>query len=158
MRIEIATPTGRRHSAGFTLVEVLMASGVVLVLFVSLYLGISMGFAITRSARENLRATQVMLERMEGIRLFNWEQLVNTNMNPPTFTTYFAPSSLEKGIVYSGRVTVTTNVILNPPASYSTDMRMVTVEVRWTSGNVVRTRDMSTFVSKNGVQNYVFSN
>jgi type II secretory pathway pseudopilin PulG len=148
----------KHGEAGFTFVEVLVAVSLVLTLFVSLYLGLSFGFAVTRSEREDLRATQIMLERMEGIRLFTWDQLEDSSKNPPTFTNYFTPSDSGYGAEYIGTMNVTTNPALNPPASYSTNMRLVTVTVHWVSGNVTRTRSMSTYVSKNGVQNYIYNN
>jgi type II secretory pathway pseudopilin PulG len=157
MDFKTAGPATGRRSA-FTLVEVVVSVGVVGIMFVTLYLGISAAFSMTEAERENLRATQVILERMEGIRLFTWDQLLDSAKNPPTFTTYFAPSAVNPGVTYSGTVTVTTNVTLNPSATYSANMRAVTVQVSWTSRNVTHTRSMSTYASKNGVQNYIFNN
>ena len=150
-----------RRPRGFALVEVLVAVTLIVILFVTLYIGISFGFAVTRSERENLRATQIMLERMEGIRLFTWDQLLDAGKNPPVFTNYFYPPGLAEqtpGVRYIGTMTVTTNLVLTPPATYSTNLRMVTVQVRWTSGNINHTRSMSTYVSRNGVQNYIYNN
>ena len=64
----------RKHKASlaaFTLAEVVIAVGVLGVSIISLYAGISSGFALTRSSRENLRATQIMVEQMEAIRLYS---------------------------------------------------------------------------------------
>jgi hypothetical protein len=47
---------------------------------------------------------------------------------------------------------------MTPATTYSANMRLITVTLNWTNGNVRRTRSMSTYVSKNGVQNYVFYN
>ena len=145
---------------GFALVEVVVAVVLVAILFVTLYVGISVGFAVTRAERENLRATQIMLERMEGIRLFTWDQLLDASKNPPMFTNYFYPPGLAQsssGVQYNGQMIVTTNLVLSPPATYSTNLRMVTVQVQWISGNLTRTRSMSTYVGRNGVQNYIYS-
>ncbi len=160
MRVTDSKATRRMRSgvSAFTLVEVVVAVGVLGIMLVTLYLGISVGFSMTQSERENLRATQVMLERMEGIRLFTWDQLVDPTKNPPAFTNYFAPSSINLGVMYVGTMTVTTNISLTPSATYSANMRRVTVQASWTSRNVTHTRSMSTYVSKNGVQNYVFNN
>lgn len=150
----------RLRQTAFTFAEVLVATGVVAIMFVTLYVGISFGFAVTKSERENLRATQVMLERMEGIRLFSWDQLLDTAKNPLTFTNYFYPPGLgsdDEGITYVGRVTVTTNLSLTPPATYSAYIRKVTVQVQWTSGSIQHTRTMSTYASRNGMQNYIYA-
>ena len=67
--------------SGFTLIEGIMGVGIMGVLFVSLYTGMTTGFGVVRMARENLRATQVLQEKFETIRLYTWEQ-INT---PGTF-------------------------------------------------------------------------
>ena len=148
-----------------TLVEALVAVVLVSLGFTSLCLGMSGGFAVTKHCRENLRATQIMLERLEGIRLYNWNQLCYSNMIPMDFTTYyypFATNAESKGVVYQGKMQVATPT-LNPAASYVGNMRAVTVTLTWTNKNggssqIVRTRTMTTYSSRNGVQNYVFNN
>lgn len=153
--------TARRAQAAFTLSEVVIAVGLLAISFISLYAGMSAGFAMTRVSRENLRATQIMVEKMEGIRLFNWNQVTLSNMIPSTFTERYYPglaNGQASGITYTGTITVTDPASLQfyPPRSYDTNMRVVSVEVRWRSGDVPRSRRMSTLVSKNGLQNYVY--
>ena len=63
-----------RSARAFTIVEALVAACVVGVLFTSLYAGITAGFGALNSARENLRATQVMIDKMETLRLYSWNQ------------------------------------------------------------------------------------
>jgi len=148
----------RFHQAGFTLAEVVIAVGILGISFVSLYAGMSAGFAMTQVSRENLRATQIMVEKMEGIRLFNWNQMFASNMIPPTFTTRYYPAvggSNATGVTYDGTITVT-NAVLNPAPTYVGNLRFVTVGIEWTSGDIPRGRSMTTMVSKNGMQNYVF--
>ncbi len=41
-------------------------------------------------------------------------------------------------------------------SSYSGDMRMLTVNLSWTTGSIPRTRQFSTFIARNGLQNYVY--
>ncbi len=160
MRILSCAKPVRRppRQAGFTLAEVVIAVGILGVSFVSLYAGMSAGFAMTQVSRENLRATQIMVERMEGIRLFNWNQVVASNMVPSTFSTRYYPKvggSTANGIAYTGTLSVT-NAVLNPAPSYVNNLRFVTVGVQWQSGNVPRHRSMTTMVSRNGLQNYVY--
>ena len=52
-----------------SLVEVVFSIALVSVLFVSLYGGIASGFGLVNLARENLRANQIIVEKMETIRL-----------------------------------------------------------------------------------------
>jgi len=136
-----------------TLVEVLIGMAIFGVLFISLYGGISSGLAIIRSARENLRATQVMLEKMETIRLYNWDQITQNGYIPVTFAAPYWPADGTNGLQYHGTMTIT-NVPFNE--SYSADMRQVVVNVNWRSGTVVHQREMRTMVSRHGLQNYIY--
>jgi len=156
----LSNPTRRLRQHAYAMLEVIMGVAVLGLMMVSLYGGMSSGFAVTQLARENLRGTQIMLERMEGIRLYNWNQLVYSNMIPSSFTNYYYPlasNGESKGIVYWGKMSVT-NAGLNPSASYSDAMRTITVSISWTNAKVPRKRTMSTYVSKNGIQNYVYNN
>lgn len=151
----VATP--RPSESAFTLVEVLFGALFMTILFISFFAALNFGALTTRMSREDLRATQILVSHMEGIRLFRWDQLTDTNLLPPTFTDYFSPDVAEKGITYNGTITVT-NASLKPSATYSTNMYQITVQVQWTHGSVICTRQMSTYQAMNGVQNYVFKN
>jgi len=152
--------------AAFTLAEVLVAVALMSVGFVSLYLGVSSSFAVTQMSRENLRATQIMIERIEGIRLYNWNQLnYSNNMIPGTFISHYFPAGTNgesKGITYGGEINIGV-ANLNPSATYSDLMRAVTVRVTWTNSirggqQIVRRRSMTTYAARDGIQNYVINN
>jgi len=167
MRIQIAPlRLARLGERAYTLAEVAVATLLVATLFLSLYAGMAAGFAYTQALRENLRATQVLLERMEGIRLYNWEQLNSNGFIPQTFTAYYQPAlgatGQNVGVLYTGSITISP-VTLFPPASYSPDMRQVTVRVGWLSSMgrsnvIVRQRTMRTYVARQGLQNYIYNN
>jgi hypothetical protein len=111
----------------------------------------------TRAGREELRATQIMVERMEGIRLFNWDQLnYSNNLCPTTFTTSFDTAN-PNGLVYYGTMLIT-NASLSPAPSYSNSLRSITVSVDWTNYGLAHHRSMTTFQAQYGMENYVFSN
>src|SRR5260370_16488061 len=74
-----------RSQGGHTLVEVMVALSVLGFMVVSLYAGFSSGFAVLRVARENLRATQSLQERMEVLRLIKWAT-VPPGLPPMPFT------------------------------------------------------------------------
>jgi len=140
---------------------VVVAVGLLGISFVSLYAGMSAGLGMTQVSRENLRATQIMVGKMESIRLYNWNQLTVSNMIPATFSERYYPGvggRNASGITYTGTIQIEkpTAVNLYPRRSYDSNMRVVTVEVHWKSGDAVRSRKMSTMVSKNGLQNYVY--
>jgi type II secretory pathway pseudopilin PulG len=166
MRIRHSTPPQTKlHQLAYTLVEVAIGVAIVGITFVSLYAGMSGGFAVTQLSRENLRATQIILERMEGVRLYNWDQLTTSNALypgylPTTFTNYYYPLATNgesKGIAYAGSMVIT-NADLTPYATYGGNMRKVSVTVNWESGGVPRSRTMTTYQSRNGMQNYVYNN
>src|ERR1051326_4152292 len=153
--------TNRRSESGYTLVEVVMGSVVVLIMGMGLFGGMTSCNSFTQLARQDLRATQIMLEKMEEIRLYSWSQLNGSNgyVIPASFTNYYYPAGLgtNGGIAYSGQLSI---LPLNlAGVSYSTNgMRQVKVSLQWKCGNVLRNRSMYTYVASNGIQNYVYSN
>lgn len=188
MRINLRSSQRRREQAGVTLIEALVSMGIFGVGFFSLYAGMSMGFSVIGNARENLRATQIMVEKMETIRLYSWDQINTPGFIPAAFTDYYFPaddaggtgtepsgggttggttqtvayygdggegtsSGHTSGVVYAGRVTVG-----NGPSghTYSPDMRRVSISLSWTSGGRTHNRSMVTYVSRHGLQNYIY--
>jgi hypothetical protein len=142
--------------AGFSVVEVMVAVLVCGLVFVSLYSGISSGFGFVQLARENLRATQIMEEKMETIRLYRWDQITQAGFIPTNFVDKFYPLGATQGIgglTYTGQLTV-----VDAPLTeyYKDDLKHVTVDVSWKSGNAVRKRQMTTLVSRYGLQHYVY--
>ena len=142
----------------FSVVEVMVSVAVLGILFVSLYTGISTGFGSVQLARENLRATQILQERMETIRLYNWDQITTDGFIPLTFSEPFYTSNTNSNsaaddMIYTGRVDISPTVMNE---AYSTNMRLVKVTLNWTSGRVPRTREASTFVARYGLQNYIY--
>lgn len=59
----------RLGQGGFSLVEAAVALGLVALVVGALYAGMTQVIAQSQSARENLRATQILLEKLETIRL-----------------------------------------------------------------------------------------
>ena len=150
---------GRGGRLAFTLTEVLVAVGVLGVLFVSLYLAFLAGFSMVRVTRENLRATQILVQRTETIRLYSWSQL----NNPTYFTTNFTENATASlGTTFCGNIQLSTPDNLGTPTpSYLNDLRLVTVSIRWTNtvGHPLpHYRQMQTQVAKNGLQNYTAGN
>ena len=126
------------------------------VMIVSLYLGFSQGFAAIQISRENLRATQILQEKTEAIRLFTWDQINTDGFVPTSFYDYFYDkgSTATRGIVFNG----TSSIAADPTVqNYAVDQRLVTFTLTWTSGSVLRTRTMQTLVSRFGLQNYVYA-
>ena len=148
------TKRNSKAPRAFTLIEVLVCTGVIGVVFVSLYAGMASGVSTMQIARHNLRATQILVEKMETIRLYNWDQ-ITTNFIPETFTTSYYPSGAtnQQGVVYTGKVKIS-----NPDlqSNYDDDMKLIEIELKWTTGKLPRTRKVSTLYSRYGLQNYVY--
>ena len=148
-----------RHAA-FTLVEVMVGVVILGLAIVSLFALLSAGFAMVRLNRDNLRATQIMLNRVEGLRLYNWEQLT-TGMVPTSFSEYYSPlgtTNANQGTLFSGKVDIDP-ADQDPGSTYGSNMmRSVTVRITWMSGKLQHNRQMTTYVSQYGLQNYLFSN
>jgi len=148
---------------GATLMETVVATLVIGMLFVALYAGITAGIRMLQQSRENLRATQILVEKMEGIRLFNWDQINSNSFVPTQFTQayYSAPgtnklpsASSDMGIIYTGRVAITDVPFTTV---YTPEMKMIVVELTWTSAmNLPRKRTIRSFVSQYGLQNYIY--
>src|SRR5712692_8019677 len=156
MKIKRSPSSRRRWAlAGFSMIEVTIGMGVIGTTCAALLTGITTGFFSMRMARENLRATQIILEKVETIRLYSWDQItLGTNFIPATFTEVYDPTRTNStGLTYNGTMTISAAPISN---SYSPDMRMLTVNLSWTTGSIPRTRQFSTFISRNGLQTYVY--
>lgn len=137
------------------MIEVLVAVVVLGVMFISLYSGFSSGFAVVQLARENLRATQIMQEKMETIRLYTWDQINTAGFIPTNFVEGFYPTGTNAGssMSYTGLVTIVDAPVTE---SYSNELKRVNIQLQWVSANVLRTREMQTFVTRNGLQNYIY--
>ena len=153
MRINQTPTRPHRHQSGVSLIEALVAMAIFGITFFSLYGGISMGFSIIGNARENLRATQIMVEKMETIRLYSWSQITTANFIPATFTEKYKPNDDDGGLSYQGTMTIAAGP---SGLTYSADMRQVSISLNWNSGGRTHTRTMTTYVTKNGLQDYIY--
>ena len=121
---------------------------------------VSCGFIVLQTTREDVRATQILMQKMEAVRLCTWSEL-----NSPssfTFKENYDPLSgtNQTGTVYYGNVSIqaATNVPNN--LSYSANMALVTVNLNWTNSNrgvaIPHNRQMQTQVARYGLQNYIW--
>ncbi len=146
----------RRKISGTTLVDIVISTCVLSIMAAGIIGCFSYGFLVMQMARENQRATQIMLEKFETVRLYNWDQVLSPGFIPASFTDVYDPQAVSgsSGVTYNGTVTVT-NVPFS--SSYSGNMRELIINLSWTSArNITRTRTMSTFIAKDGIQNYVY--
>src|SRR5512139_2375055 len=99
----------RRGERGFSIVEAVIGMMVLRLSALALTGGMISGFTTVRMARDNQRATQIILDKMEMIRLYSWDQLNTPAFIPPTFTfvdtaaaasTRTGPNTQPTGITY----------------------------------------------------------
>jgi len=155
MRIRLS----KKLNLGMTLAEVVMATGIIAVTGAGVISSINYGLCIMRLARENQRATQVMLEKLEAIRLYNWDQVTNVSFIPGSFTAPYDPTAngSSQGTTYYGSMSVTAPVFTGTTPNYAPNLRQFNVSLVWTnSTGLAHTRSLSTLVGQNGVQNYVY--
>lgn len=169
-----------RLSLAFTLPEVLVAIALVGIMVAALYGGMTSSTLSVTLAREDLRATQVMLEKLEIVRSYTWAQLFpNVDPDesdeddgdtfdpddpdyveddipftiPKTFTAPFIPGDPDNGgFVYNGNIAIVPAPLTE---QYSNSLAQVTIEVIWTSGGITRTRQMRSFFAQYGMQNNI---
>lgn len=144
----------RNTQAASTLPEVVASVAILAICAAGLMGALANGFRGMQLTRENQRATQILMEETEMIRLYNWDQ-VNTPGYIPTYFTvpYDNQSANGGGLYYTGRVTIASAPF---SASYATNIRQLTLTLNWSSKNIPRTRTITTLVSKDGLQNYVY--
>lgn len=156
MRLRRGAYTTLLRNHAFTLVDAIFAMAVAGVMFTALYAGLAFGFRVIKMARENTRATQIMLEKMETVRLYKWEQITNIGFVPTnTFLVpYYSIGGTNTSLMYTGQVTIQPSGLA---WSYANDMRKITIRLDWASmGGTNRTRSMMTYVSRRGMQSYVY--
>lgn len=138
-----------------TLIEVVLATAILAIMGAGVVGSINYGLFIVRVARENQRATQILLERLESIRLYNWTQVTTSGFIPTSFTESYDPQSpATPGITYYGSLAISN---VNVGSSYTTNLRQFTVSLLWTNmGGVSHQRSVSTYVARDGMQNYVY--
>src|SRR5215510_13124942 len=90
-------PPRYRRAAAFTLVETIVASFLTAVMLPTLYASVAAGFAMVQVTRENLRATQIITQRMEAIRLASYKLIQDPSSYPTNSTDYFCASGQTNG-------------------------------------------------------------
>lgn len=139
-----------REPSAFTIIEGLFAAVLIGVVFLALYGAITWGFLSLRSAREDLKATQIMVEKMEVMRLCSWDQ-IRSNALPLEFSVPYSGSLADKTAgapIYSGKIQISKTGL---GVNYEPRMRLVTVSVNWTNNGLAQHREISTYISRYGI-------
>jgi len=116
----------------------------------ALFGGFSFGFKTIKLSQEEVRADQILVQKLEALRTYYWSNIANPYI-PLNFTNNYSSTN---GVTYIGQMTVTPFVPSATPESYAPTLRQVTATLSWDSGGITRTRTMTTLVSTNGLMYY----
>lgn len=146
----------RKADAAFTLVEVVVGAGLLGIMMIAFFTGLASGLAVINTARQDLRATQILTQKTEAVRLCKWDQLATL---PTSFQDYYTSQSTTNGIYY-GTISVTSpNPYISSAASYYSNIDLVTINLVWTNylgaHAIVHNRQAQTMVSYYGLVNYI---
>ena len=158
MQCSPTNPSVRRTEAAFTLVECIVGLLVAAVVLTALYSSFIFAYGALKLDREDLRATQILLQRMETLRLTSFSAIQGGSL-----TEYYDPNGKTNssyGAAYT--VTIATNAPTSTdmpvqPVYYMNKMLKVTATATWTNANKVCTRSLQTYASQAGMQSYIYS-
>jgi len=125
---------------GFTLAETVFAMAILAISVAAIMQGIMLSNYHAAASRNQSQATQILADKMETLRLCNFKDLDNL---PPTFSTG----------IFQGTTTVAPVPIV---ASYSGQLKQVTVTLRWTTVSTPQLQQWTTYVADNGLQSYIY--
>src|ERR1035437_6381154 len=112
----------KRAEQGMTLVDVIMAIALLGVMAGGVLGSFRYGFFTLQLLRENQRATQILLEKVETLRLYSWDQVNTPGFIPTNLPTeYYDPQAPAgaQGAAYYGTLTTPSSVPFS--TSYSTN-------------------------------------
>lgn len=111
------------------------------------------------STRQELRATQILTQKSEALRLCSWSALTNC---PVSFTELYDPNSPNGsvGIRYVGTISTNDPGVIPNSMSYRSNMCLATISLYWTNFNgtrkVIHGRTSQTLIARYGIQNYIW--
>src|SRR5206468_3107865 len=153
----VCGPRTKKNILGFTLIETVVSIGIFGIMASSFFPGVSQNLSVVAATREDQRATQIMAEKMDTIRLYTWEQINTPGFIPTNFTVAFDPAISTAtaqngsggGSVGTPAVSFNGTVSISQPAvteSYQSSLRQVTIDLTWQSGKATRQAHVTTFV------------
>ncbi len=169
MRLNHNIGNGRQRpglDSAYTLVEVLCALALGAIVISAMFTAFNNGFAILRLTRDDERATQILMQKTEAIRVMTWANLSNC---PTTFQDSYNPTGTNgtQGTTYYGTISRFGDPT-NLPSTvyYRSNVYLVTITLTWsnsltTSNNsswtpVGHTRQAQTLLAQQGMQSYLY--
>src|SRR5215831_4561235 len=97
---------GKLKNAGrraFTLIETVVAFGILALVIFSFYAALSTGFTTIRVSQEDVRADQVLMQKLETLRVYHWTTIFTNGYIPTNFLAGFSVTNgVTNGVVYNG--------------------------------------------------------
>src|ERR1043165_9893616 len=126
----------QNKKSGSTLPEVLAAVTVLAICAVGLMGAMANGFRTIQFARENQRATQILMEETEMVRLYTWDQVNTPGFIPSNYQAAYDPQQSNGGGLYYN---VTISITAVPfTASYASNMKQLTITLDWKTKKISR--------------------
>jgi prepilin-type N-terminal cleavage/methylation domain-containing protein len=143
-----------RYRRAFSLLEVLFATAIVGGLVIALYAALGSSVPMVKAIQENEQATQILSEKMDVIRLYNWTQITNRSQPflPTTFVVGIDPWDTNSRPYYTGTISIARAPLTE---SYRSNLLQVIVTLNWVSNNRPQNQQMITYVAKYGLQSYI---
>jgi Tfp pilus assembly protein PilV len=143
-----------RHQQGFSIVEAIVGFLILGVTVAALCGGFSFGFNSIKLSQEEVRADQILVQKLESLRVYQFTYVTKAGFIPTNFTAYYSTSNAIHGVTYNGTMSVTPFVPTASGEAYSNTLREVTATVSWFSEGMNHTRTMRTLVSTNGIATF----
>jgi len=115
--------------------------------------GFSFGFNSIKLSQEEVRADQILVQKLESLRIYKFTD-VNSTYIPTNFTAYYSTSNAAHGVTYNGTMTISPFLPSAAREGYSNTLKQVPASVSWFSEGMNHTRTMMTLVSTNGISTY----
>ena len=158
---------GRRADAGFTILEVAMASFVMAFGIATSIIAMQAGFKTVDVARGTTLASQILQSEMERLRMMSWTEI--SALSTATDSTAPIPSGSPAGVemfdgstyfssnpAVAGRYTITRTVAAD--SSRPTEVMNITISVTWTSfDGRSHTRSFQSMYAKDGLYDYYYT-
>ena len=135
-----------------------MSAGVLAFTMAAFFAGLGFGFGVVNTERQDLRATQILTQKTEAVRLLTWDQLHSL---PIKFQDYSSGSTNSApSVTYYGTISVGPASCIPGSASYYSNINLVTVSLLWTNSvganYIAHSRSMQTLVAYYGLVNYIY--
>jgi type II secretory pathway pseudopilin PulG len=150
-----------RFKAGFTIVEVAVAAGVMVLAISSALIVIQSGFRSLDTARKTTLAAQIIQSEMERIRMLSWSRVEDLMDDPPQvdLTDIFPQNTeIERKVLAEMQRTFTATRSITALADYSNEVVEITVTIIWKGiDGVTHNRSTNTRYCKDGLYNYYYT-